>query len=352
MEDNEYIASTIVNLLEKGSPLVMASILSLVGSSPRHTGTRMVIGEDGRGYGTIGGSLIEATAIKESRKVIIAKKSKIVDFELSGKDATAAGMICGGQAQLLLDYFEATPENRALFQSWQEAIRSGKEFRYITYLKDQGEEIQVTGHSILYADDTMTNIGQVDLPGMQSLKAEIWNLTSVATLTSQDTRIIVNPIRKLKSLYLFGAGHVALPTAHIAALVGFRVVVVDDRPEFANAERFPSASQIYVIDDFNHALEGLEIDPDSYIVIITRGHQYDRSVLEQSLRTSAGYIGMISSRRKRDAIYTALIERGFKPERLEEVHSPIGIDISGETPEEIAVSIVAELIQERSRLQP
>ena len=99
----------------------------------------------------------------------------------------------------------------------------------------------------------------------------------------------------------------AVPTAHLAALVGFRVVVVDDRPEFANAERFPEAYKILVIKDFNHAFDGLEIDADSFIVIVTRGHQYDRAVLEQSLKTTAGYIGMISSRRKREAIYEALM---------------------------------------------
>ena len=153
-------------------------------------------------------------------------------------------------------------------------------------------------------------------------------------------------------MFLFGAGHVAVPTAHIAALVGFRVVVIDDRPEFANAERFPSASRIVVTDDFNQALKGLDIDRDSFIVIVTRGHQFDREVLEQSLKTSAGYIGMISSRKKKEAIFQALIARGFNKERLEEVHSPIGIPIGGETPEEIAVSIVAELIQERSRQTP
>ena len=99
----------------------------------------------------------------------------------------------------------------------------------------------------------------------------------------------------------------------------------------------------------NHALDGLEIDADSFIVIVTRGHQYDRAVLEQALKTSAGYIGMISSRRKREAIYEALMAQGVKKEQLEKVHSPIGIDIGGETPEEIAVSIVAELISVRSR---
>jgi xanthine dehydrogenase accessory factor len=160
---------------------------------------------------------------------------------------------------------------------------------------------------------------------------------------------MIDPVRKVKTLYCFGAGHVAVPTAHLAALVGFRVVVVDDRAEFSNAERFPDASQTLVIKDFYRALENLEIDSDSFVVIVTRGHQYDRAVLEQALKTNAGYIGMISSRRKRDAIYEYLVSQGVSRGKLDQVHSPIGLDIAAETPAEIAVSIVAELISERNK---
>jgi xanthine dehydrogenase accessory factor len=133
----------------------------------------------------------------------------------------------------------------------------------------------------------------------------------------------------------------------MAALAGFRVVVIDDRAEFANAERFPDADEVCIIADFSRALDGLAIDADSYIVIVTRGHAFDRVVLEAALKTDAGYIGMISSRRKRDAIYAALTAEGISIEALARIHSPIGLPIGGETPEEIAVSIVAELISER-----
>jgi xanthine dehydrogenase accessory factor len=186
---------------------------------------------------------------------------------------------------------------------------------------------------------------------VEKLKPELHNVSTTSVLPLDDTRVMVDRIRKMKTLYCFGAGHVAVPTAHLAALVGFRVVVLDDRPEYANAERFPEAFETVVIKDFNHAFEGLEIDGDSFIVIVTRGHQSDRAVLEQSLKTSAGYIGMISSKRKRAAIYEALLAQGVKQERLNFVHSPIGIDIGGETPEEIAMSIVAELISVRSNSQ-
>jgi xanthine dehydrogenase accessory factor len=127
-------------------------------------------------------------------------------------------------------------------------------------------------------------------------------------------------------------------------MVGFRVVVLDDRSEFASAARFPDAFSIRVIKDFEHAFEDLDIDSDSFIVILTRGHQFDRIVLEQALQTKASYIGMISSSRKKQAIYSALVSKGITEEELARVHAPIGIAVGAQSPEEIAVSIVAELI--------
>jgi xanthine dehydrogenase accessory factor len=134
----------------------------------------------------------------------------------------------------------------------------------------------------------------------------------------------------------------------MAALAGFRVVVIDDRAEFANSDRFPDASEIIVPNDFTNALEGLDIDADSYLVIMTRGHRYDRVILEQALRTKAGYVGMMGSLRKRAITYAEMEKRGFTKERLAQVHCPIGLPIKAETPEEIAVSIAAELIRHRA----
>jgi len=160
---------------------------------------------------------------------------------------------------------------------------------------------------------------------------------------------IVDPIRKIKTLYCFGAGHVAVPTCHIAALCGFRIVVIDDRADYANSERFPDAQNIQVQSGFVGKMDELDINEDSYIVIVTRGHMFDRDVLEKALKTTAGYIGMISSRRKKETIFNELKNQGVTDIELARVHSPIGLPIGGETPEEIAVSIVAELISERTK---
>jgi Xanthine and CO dehydrogenases maturation factor, XdhC/CoxF family len=141
---------------------------------------------------------------------------------------------------------------------------------------------------------------------------------------------------------------VAPCTAEAAARVGFRVVVMDDRSEFANQERFPSADEIRALPSFAGCFQGEDIDRDAYLVIVTRGHLHDMEVLEQALQTGAGYIGMIGSRKKRNSIYVRLMDKGVTEAQLEQVRCPIGLAIEADTPEEIAVSVVGELIYQRA----
>jgi xanthine dehydrogenase accessory factor len=158
--------------------------------------------------------------------------------------------------------------------------------------------------------------------------------------------ILVEPILAQPTLYIFGAGHVSFPISKIAKMVGFKVVVVDDRTEFANANRFPEADEIFAA-DFSEVFAKLEINRSSYIVIVTRGHQSDEKVLEWAVKTEACYLGMIGSKTKNETIFSHLQSKGVPKGLLESVHAPIGLDIHAETPEEIAVSIMAEIIKVR-----
>jgi xanthine dehydrogenase accessory factor len=153
--------------------------------------------------------------------------------------------------------------------------------------------------------------------------------------------------------FVFGAGHCGKSLIPLLSMVGFRTVIVDDRPEFANSERFPDADSIVVPDAFERALSGLPIDEQSYLVIMTRGHLFDRAVLAQALDTNARYVGMIGSGKKIAGTFEALRGAGFGDEALARVHAPIGLDVGAETPEEIAVSIAAEIIRvRRGRARP
>jgi xanthine dehydrogenase accessory factor len=170
----------------------------------------------------------------------------------------------------------------------------------------------------------------------------------VLILSSENRKmeILLEPIFSEPTVYLFGGGHISEQVAPLAKKVHFKVVVIDDREMFANRNRFQEVDEV-IVSEFERCFDQLNIDDSSYIIIVTRGHLYDGFVLEQALKTNACYIGMIGSKKKIRTLYQILMEKGIAKETLERVYAPIGIDINSETPEEIAVSIVAELIKVR-----
>lgn len=149
-------------------------------------------------------------------------------------------------------------------------------------------------------------------------------------------------------VYIFGAGPVPQQLVPIAVAAGFYTVVLDEQLDLVTPERFPLAHQIIPLESFEQALSGLEINAQSYLVIATPDHNHDKTVLTQALRSQAGYIGMVRSKRDRNALYQTLIQEGFTLDELERVHSPIGLAIRAKLPAEIAVSITAELIKVRA----
>jgi xanthine dehydrogenase accessory factor len=158
------------------------------------------------------------------------------------------------------------------------------------------------------------------------------------------TDILIEPIIPAPVLFIFGAGHISISLAVIGKMLDFSVTVIDDRADFANKERFPAADEIYA-EDMQQVFNKLNVNESSYIVIVTRGHAHDEVVLEWAVTTPALYIGMIGSKTKNQTIYNHLKQRRVSQETLDRVHAPIGLQINAETPEEIAVSIMAEIIQ-------
>jgi xanthine dehydrogenase accessory factor len=158
-----------------------------------------------------------------------------------------------------------------------------------------------------------------------------------------DVEVFIEPIISAPRLYILGGGHIAIPLAKMARLTDFKIIVIDDREGFATTERFPDAAEIFTC-DFAASYEKLKIAQNSYIVIVTHGHKGDETALEGALNTPAKYIGMIGSKEKNKAVFSHLLAKGFTQEDLNRVHAPIGIKIMAQTPQEIAVSILAELI--------
>ena len=342
------IAQTACELLDKGEAFVLATIVSHSGSTPRTSGSKMIITADGRGIGTIGGGLLEAGVMSRAVALIERGQSAIMPFDLSIDTVDTLDMICGGQAEVLLDCVSPTPMNLTVFERWWQMLDHHQKGCLLSVAVGSEGEINRVAHGL--ATSAGEIIGDLTLSAVEREKvsAAAANTSTVQSLLFDDAFVVVEPTQRVCTAYLFGAGHVARSTATVAAMVGFGVSVADDREEYANRERFDDASEIRVLENFGNAFSGLSIGREDLIVILTRGHLHDKTVLAQALNTDAGYIGMIGSRKKRNAIYGALLKEGFAQADIDRVHSPIGLSIGAETPEEIAVSIVAEMIRHRA----
>jgi len=329
--------------LNDGEDLVLVTISSQSGSTPRLAGAKMIIHRDGRISGTIGGGLVEAQAMKEAPKCFTGGHSMRRAFDLSNSDAAVTDMICGGKMELFLEFIRADKGNREVFQALYAAMASGRRVALVCPLDaDSGDQRFVIDHK---GSTSCDDVSDKLLAAVKQIRSS----TSGCTLINyKDREYLISYFAVGGNLYLIGAGHVAACTAEAAARVGFRVIVMDDRHEFANRERFPLADEIKVLPSFDGCLKENDIDGDSYLVIVTRGHMHDLEVLEQALQTKAEYIGMIGSRKKRNTLYANLMDKGIKEAQLEQVRCPIGMAIEADTPEEIAVSIVGELIYQRA----
>ena len=330
-------------LLDGGEDFALAKLIGDRGSTPRAAGAEMLVRRDGSIAGTIGGGLLELTMMRQAAEVLDARVSRVVDLGLSGKDLTSdQEMVCGGKAEVLITYVPAGDARlREVLAAVKAAMAARRRAWLFTLLPtEEGGAVE----TCLLEDDG-TVVGAPCDP--KALRVAVGKIAVHGSTRLPDGRdVVVEQVEVPSRAVVCGAGHVARAVAPAALAAGFAVTVVDDREEFADPRRFPGAT--VVLSPFDGALERLSVDDASYVVIVTRGHTHDIDVLLQALHTPARYIGLMASRSKRARIQQALREDGFDDDAFARVHSPIGLDIGAETPEELAVSIVAELIQVRA----
>lgn len=233
------------------------------------------------------------------------------------------------------------PQTSRIIQDLQTAIYNHHKIWLVTTLPCADT---TTTHALINQDGNA--IGT--LPNGLSAEAVV-DIHQPGLVELDPHKVMIEPINIEGTAYIFGAGHVSCCLAEFTKAVGFWTVVLDDRAEYANRERFPSVDELIVLDSFLDVLGKIQIDRDSFIVIVTRGHLDDLTVLAQVLKSEAGYIGMIGSRHKCELTFQELRRLNFSETDIQRVHAPIGKPINAETPEEIGISIVAELIQSRSQ---
>lgn len=338
---------SINELLTKKESFCLATILTKSGSAPREIGTKMIIKKDFSIIGTVGGGLLEALTIKLSKDVYEKKCSIVKYFNLSDKEACSLGMVCGGDLKVLVELISfENPDTLDIYNKIHQLKEKKTNFALITKI-GQEEKMLKTQEKWICTETAFYGNGNDEIQSVLKEIRENFKNIKIEILKAGDNNYLIEPVGDAETVYIIGAGHVSQKLAAITKMIDFKTAVLDDRSEFANRDRFPTADDIKVIPSFRNIFDNININKESYIIIVTRGHAFDKDVLAQALKTNAKYIGMIGSKTKRQFVYEKLMEEGYAEADLARVHSPIGISIKAETPEEIAVSIAAQLIEVR-----
>ncbi|RPJ02387.1 MAG: XdhC/CoxI family protein [Deltaproteobacteria bacterium] len=358
----EDIYSEILKSLRKGGKAALATIISRTGSAPRAVGAKYLIHGDGSSVGSIGGGCVEAEVWQRAQGVMERGEGDVLRFKLTAEQLAEGGLICGGNIDIFIEPLkEAFLE---IYREIQKMKRKGGAGVLATLVSVDGKFPKAVGSKALIKPSGGMSGSLVEGQGLEerilgevekTLKEKRPVLLVLQAEKEESPwksiEVLLEPVFSEPTVYVFGAGHVSEQIVPLAKRVQFKVVVIDDREMFANRERFPDADEI-IVTEFERSFDRLEIDDSSFIVIVTRGHLYDGFVLGQAVKTRACYIGMIGSKKKIRILYHELMKQGVSKETLEQVHAPIGLDINSETPEEIAVSIVAQLIKVRGESGP
>ncbi|MBR5261490.1 MAG: XdhC family protein [Oscillospiraceae bacterium] len=317
---------------------VLVSVVASSGSTPRGSGAHMLVTEQGRVCGTIGGGAVEYKSEQMAADVLRDKSSLVEHFRLHANDVADLGMICGGAVDV---YFRYIPAND----------------RELLELADRIENLFAAHEEFwLICEMTGGSMGDMAVYSRKSgsFGAEV-SAELISKLGSKPAQYEIDghvyyceQLQAPGKVYIFGGGHVAQELVPALARVGFRCVVIEDRPEFAKPELFEGRAETRLVDTAELSAVADEIDENDYVCIMTRGHKDDFEVQKHILRTKARYIGVIGSPHKKKAVFDRLREFGYCDEDFARVTSPIGLDIGGETPAEIAVSITAQLIMVRA----
>jgi xanthine dehydrogenase accessory factor len=331
-----------------GNEMVVATVVKTSGSTPQKPGAKLLVRADGSGVGTLGGGCVEGDIwFAASQLLKRGGSAEMRDYELNEDLAAQDGLVCGGTMYFLLDPLRKQDDDREFNDEVIAAYEGGAPVAVASLMKaPDGSELAV-GSKLLIRENGSTSGSLGDEKLDASAMNEARRLMAMGkndyiTLES-GAEYFVEAYTTPPTLVLAGGGHVSKAISNIASTLGFRIFVIDDREEFASVDRFPEAEQT-VVSDYGSAFEKLPIGSNSFIVIATRGHRYDASATASAMRTPASYVGLLGSKRKTILIYEELFAQGFTMDQVQSVRSPIGLSISARTPEEIALSIMAEIV--------
>jgi xanthine dehydrogenase accessory factor len=345
------IYARMAELEREGRPYAVCTVVRTVGSTPQVVGAKMIVDDLGRVAGTLGGGCVEGDAFAEAKVVLGSRKGSLREYELTEELAWDTGLVCGGTMWISIE-----PGDRALRVGDREllgdllaASSGGKPVALATLLRKTGRELEPAGKLFVETDGRSGGtLGDrsLDERAREAAAEALRQGTARVVALAEDTELLIEPVLAKPRLLVVGGGHVGLALARMASQLDYHVTVVEDRPEFATRERFPEGVEVMCA-DMVEALETMPIGWNTFIVVATRGHKLDSHCLRAAVKTEARYIGLLGSKRKTILIERMLRDEGVPEDRIRAVRAPIGLDLGGRTPAEIALSIMAELSAER-----
>ena len=345
------IYARMAELEREGRAFAIATVVRTSGSTPQVVGAKLLVDDLGRVVGTLGGGCVEGDAFAEAREVMASGHPSLREYELTEELAWDTGLVCGGTMWIAIE-----PGERALLVADRDllgdvlaASSGGRPVALSTLLLREGKVLSPAGRLFVEPDGCVHGtLGDSSLDERAAAAArEVLRAGTARNVVLDDAHeLLVEPVLSRPRLVIAGGGHVGLALAKQGALLDMDVTVIEDRPEFAARERFPSPIEVMHA-DMTEALRTMTIGWNSFVVIATRGHKLDARCLRSAVTTDARYVGLLGSRRKTILIARMLRDEGVPEERLRAVHAPIGLDLGGRTPAEIALAVLAEITQER-----
>jgi xanthine dehydrogenase accessory factor len=335
-----------------GRRFSVATVVRTHGSTPQVVGAKLVVTdvESERPFGTLGGGCVEADAILSARAVLAGAGRSLREYRLTEELAWNTGLVCGGTMWILAERGEAALEcdGRSVMEAAAAAAAGGPPLAFVTRLRRQGPQVGFESRSAILADGT--RVGSLGDPSLDERAVAIAlgqmrHGTARLVPVGEREELLVEPVTSRPRLVVAGGGHVAKAIARQAQLLDFEVTVLEDRPEFADPARFDGAEVLS--GDVPATIRALRYGWQTYLIIATRGHKLDADCVAAAVETDVRYIGLLGSRRKTVLIGDMLRENGVSEERIAAIHAPVGLDLGGRTPAEIALSVLAEITQER-----
>jgi xanthine dehydrogenase accessory factor len=335
----------LVQSLDARQEVVACQVVETKGSTPQKAGAWMLVDPSGAQKGTLGGGCVEAEVKQKALQQVGVEGPAVYSFVLDHDYAWADGLICGGKMVILAEWLSG-PSAADYFRAYQSLVEQGLGLTELVSVDPEKAGTHRPGVRVLADSEGQIVTGWPEVPSSLDVTSLIRPLEDRPRPLVKHGWAMLPTLPRIK-LLIVGAGHVGQAVAALATKTGFDVWVIDDRRQYANETRFPNASRL-IVGPLDEVLPGLEIDTRTYALIVTRGHGHDQEALYYLAPTPAPYVGMIGSRRKIRMIFETLRTEGIEESALARVSAPVGLDIGSESVEEIAVSIVAELVARRN----